>query len=68
MPIFGVFQLVALVISASLKYTRGPRQLGNSQSSLNHCMKLALVMASVSFLPHEKISIRGKVLVNQKFE
>ena len=31
-------------------------------------MKLALVMASASFLPHEKISIRKKVLDDQKFE
>ena len=31
-------------------------------------MKLALVMASASFLPHEKMSIREKVLDDQKFE
>ena len=31
-------------------------------------MKVALVMASASFLPHEKISIREKVLDDQKFE
>ena len=50
------------------KGTRGPRQLGNSQSSLSHCLKLALVMVSASFLPHEKISIRKKVLDDQKVE
>ena len=48
--------------------TRGPRQLGNSHSSLGHCIKLALVMASASFLPHEKISIKRKVLEDRKFE
>ena len=31
-------------------------------------MKLVLVMASASFLPHEKISIRKEVLDDQKFE
>ena len=31
-------------------------------------MKLALVMASASFLPHEKISIRKKVIDDKNFE
>ena len=50
------------------KQTRGPRQLGNSQLSLSQCMKLAIVMASTSFLPHQKISIRTTVIDDQNFK